>query len=123
MPGRDGGSTRKGAHHDHVSVFLDRSPRVSVTPRRVILEIDLGGRHTDVPHPSVGRWSETPTAAGWQLEATLTSREFLALADALRLSPASAREREGMAHLSLRPVAWPGAVAVTLHFDPALLAG
>ena len=95
---------------------------MSATPRRVMLEIDLGGRHTDVPHPPVGRWTETPTAAGWQLEASLTPREFLALADALRLSPATARERDGMAHLSLRPVTWPGAVAVTLHFDPVLLA-
>jgi hypothetical protein len=94
---------------------------VSAATGRVILELDLGGRHVNVPFPAVGRWSEVRTPAGWQLEAELSSRDFFALTAALRISPASARERDGMAHLSLRPVAWPGAIAVTLRFDPALL--
>ncbi len=94
---------------------------MSAATGRVILELDLGGRHVNVPFPAVGRWSEVRTPAGWQLEAELSSRDFLALTAALRISPASARERDGMAHLSLRPVAWPGAIAVTLRFDPALL--
>jgi hypothetical protein len=97
--------------------------RVSTTLRRVILEIDLAVSGTPVAHPAIGRWTETPTATGYRLEASLDPREFSALADALRISPAAARERNGLASLSLRPVTWPNAVAVSVHFDPALLAG
>ena len=88
-----------------------------------MLEIDLSGSHAPVAHPAVGNWLETPTATGWRLETMLAPREFTALTEALRVSPATARERNGLASLALRPVTWPHAVAVTLHFDPALLAG